>query len=254
LLLLLPGLLLGPAPHSSAQAVAVTLQLDANSVQVGDSTLLHVYAQVVPNLRASTDRIFSWYVDVLNTNGAVASAAYAALQRPSSDKDPLSSSTGFSVGADRRGIYDSFINLPGAGTTNPVELITVSVTGVAPGQTRFRVRAGTGVPGLSADFLVAPMGGGDPLTGGDYTAAFADLQIIQGGACAPNLQITPLNGGAGALLTFTPCPGRTHTVEYQDILGVAGWQPLPGAPHNSGSVTVANVGARRFFRVKATTP
>jgi hypothetical protein len=254
LLLLLAGLLFLPARPSSAQAVAVTLQFDANSIQVGGTTLLHVYAQVVPNLRANTDRIFSWYVDVLNTNGAAASAAYATLQRPLSDKDPLTSSTGFSQGANRYGIYDTFINLLGAGTTNPVELITLSVSGVAPGSTRFRVQAGTGVPELSADFMVAPLNGGDPLTGGDYTAAFADLQVTVGGACAPSLQIAPQVGGT-MTLTFTPCPGRSHTVEYRDALGdAAGWLPLPGAPHISGSVTVNNTGTQRFFRVKATAP
>jgi hypothetical protein len=254
LLLILLGGLLASAPRSSGQAVAVTLQLDTNSIAVGGTTVLHAYAQVAPNLRATSDRIFSWYVDVLNTNGSVASAAYATLQKPASDKDPLTSSTGFSQGANRLGIYDTFLNLPGAGTSNAVELITVTISGVAPGQTRFRVRAGTGVPELSADFLVAPLGGGDPMIGGDYTGAFADLQVTGGGTCAPTLHIAPLPGGTTALLTFTPCPGRTHTIEFQDISNLTGWQPLPGGPHNSGSVTVSSGGAGRFFRVRATTP
>jgi hypothetical protein len=254
LLFILLGGLLVPAPRSPAQAVAVTLRLDTNSVAVGETTLLHVYAQVVPNLRASSDRIFSWYVDVLNTNGTAAGAAYATLQKPASDKDPLTSSTGFTQGANRLGIYDTFLNLPGAGTSNAVELITVSVSGVAPGQTRFRVRAGSGVPELSSDFLVAPMGGGDPMIGGDYTAAFADLQVTGGQACAPALQIELLPGGTTALLTFTPCPGRMHTIEFQEVSNLAGWQPLPGGPHNSGSVTVSSGGAGRFFRLRATTP
>jgi hypothetical protein len=250
---LLISLLLGPAQRGSAQAVAVTMRLETNVVQVGDSTVLHISAQVVPNLRSNAERIFSWYVDVLNTNGPVASANYNAMQKSASDNDAQISSTGVSQGANRRGIYDTFMNLPGAGTTNPIELISIPVTGLVAGQTRFRVQAGTGVPGLSDDFLVAPMDGSDPLTGGDYATAFADLLVVD--PCSLHLHLTLPADGSPGQLTFTPCPSRTHTVEYRDGLGdIAGWQTLPGAPHNSGSISVTNIGPHRFFRVKATIP
>ena len=57
-----------------AQVVAVTLRLDTNVISVGGSTTLRVFAQVVPSVRANAERIFSWYVDVLNTNSPVATA------------------------------------------------------------------------------------------------------------------------------------------------------------------------------------
>ena len=252
---LLFGLLFGSAGHARAQAVQVTARLDTNTISAGGSTTLRVFAQVVPGLRATTDRIFSWYVDVLNTNGTAASANYAAMLKPASDNDPLISSSGSTQGANRVGIYDTFLNLAGAGVSSPVELMRIPVTGLSAGQVRFAVRAGTGVPELSADFIAAPIGGGDPLLGGDYSVAFADLQVVAGDACSPVLQITRLAGGATARLTFTPCAGRTHTIESKVIFdNVATWQSVAGAPHNSGNVVVNISGAQRFYRLRVTNP
>src|SRR5438477_1802605 len=239
-----------------AQVVAVTLRLDTNVISVGGSTTLRVFAQVVPSVRANAERIFSWYVDVLNTNSPVATANYASMLKSASDNNPQISSTGFNDGANRRGIYDTFLNFPGAGVASPVELMAIPVSGLSTGQTRLQVRAGSGVPELSSDFLVAPLSGNGPLTGGDYSAANADLRVISE-ACAIQLQIAPLTGiggpGQRLLLSFTPCPGFNHTVEYRDALNdVAGWRALPAAPHNSGSVTVTNSTSQRFYRVNTT--
>ncbi len=237
------------------QAVVVTARFDTNAISVGGSTTLRVFAQVVPGLRSTSDRIFSWYVDVLNTNGAVAAANYGAMVRPASDNLPgAGSSTGLTQGANRRGIYDSFMNLEGAGVNSPVELMRIPVTGTAVGQTRFSVVAGSGTP-LAEDFIVAPLGGGAPYLGGSYATAFADLQVTGGAACAPVLQIARLPNGTQARLTFPPCAGRTHFVEgLTAIDGVATWQVLPAAPHNSGDVLVSLTGGMRIFRVRVTTP
>ena len=242
-----------------AQVVGVTAQLDTNTITVGGSTTLHVYAQVLPAYQASAERIFSWYVDVLNTNGSIASANYAAMQKTASDNDGSTSSAGTADGANRRGIYDTFLNRPGAGVTNTVELMAIPVTGQSAGVTRFKVQAGTGVPELSSDFLVVPLGGGAPYTGGDYSVAFVDLTVTGSSACTPQLLVTPLANGGGPggtlQLTFTPCAGRNHTVEYRAALDdVPGWIALPNAPHNSGSVLVTNSVNYRFFRVRASLP
>lgn len=248
------GLILSVVNHATAQAVAVTVRLDTNSIPVGGSTTLRVFAQVVPGLRPTTDRIFSWYLDVLNTNGAAASGNYAAMLKSSSDNDPQISSTGLTQGANRRGIFDTFLNLPGAGVNAPVELMSIPVNGLAVGQTRFFVQAGTGA-GLSTDFLVAPIGGGDPYEGGSYVAAFADLQVTAGSICAPVLQIARLAGGTQARITFTPCAGRTHTLESLSAIdGVAAWQTVAGAPHNSGNVVVNLAGSLRIYRLRITNP
>jgi hypothetical protein len=242
--------LLASSQTCMAQAVAVTMSLDKTNVIPGEITTLHVYAQVVANLRTNADRIFSWYVDVLNTNGSAASANYAAMTRLTSDNDVHTSSSGSPDSANRRGIYDTFLNLPGAGTSNRVELLSIPVTGSAAGKTRFAVQAGTGVNGLSADFLVAPKGGGAAYQGGDYSAAFADLTVSNSAPCSIELHIASSAPGSYQL-TFTPCAGRTHTVEVRGALeDVTGWQSLPGGPHNSGAVTVSNTGTQRFFRVR----
>lgn len=247
------------APDLHAQAVSVTMQLDTNTITVGQSTVLHIYAQVLPVYRTNADRIFSWYVDVINTNGAAANANYAAMQKIASDKDPQLSSTGTTQGANRRGIYDTFLNLPGAGVTNPVELMRFSVTGTSVGQTRFTVQHGSGVTNLSEDFIVAPSDGSDPWTGGDYTGAFADLTVITGSVptnVVKHLTITytRLTGGTNkATLNYSAVAGYDCYVEYRDqLVGGTGWQTFPGGPHNSGVYNDTNNVPRRFYRLRAT--
>lgn len=245
------------AGSAFGQAVAVTAALDAPTIAAGQTTTLRVFAQVKPEFRASADQIFSWYLDVQNTNGSAVAANYAALVKPTSDNDPLLSSTGTADGAHRRGIYDFFITRPGAGVSAPVELMRISITGQVAGRTRFVVSAGTGVDGFGADFLVLPLAEGEPLTGGDYTAAFADLVVTGTAGCVPELQMAPLAGGPAGTwqLSFTPCVGRTHTVESRVGLEAGGtWTALPGAPHNSGSLTVTNNATSRFFRVRVDGP
>jgi hypothetical protein len=232
------------------QSVAVTLRLDTNQVAIGATTTLHVYAQVMPTLRSDAERIFSWYVDVLNTNGPVARGNYAAMLRPASDKDPRTSSPGLDQGANRRGIYDTFLNLPGAGVSNAVELMSIPVSGLAAGRTRFLGAAGSGVPSLSTDFLVSLRSGGAAAGGGDYSGAFADLEVVGASACPVRLQIAPAANNR-MQLTFTPCPGRDHFVETATAPGnPAGWQTLAGAPQNSGVVFVTNSLPSSFFRVR----
>jgi len=66
--------LFGAGSFGRAQSVAVFARLDTNTIPVGGATVLHIQAQIVSNLRTNAERIFSWYVDVLNTNGTVAGA------------------------------------------------------------------------------------------------------------------------------------------------------------------------------------
>ena len=256
ILLVAIAMWIGGSRVACAQAVAVTARLDTNVLTAGQVTTLHILAQVVPSLRASSSQIFSWYVDVLNTNGVAASANYGAMLKTASDNDPQTSSKGTNDVSNRRAIYDTFLNLPGAGVTNPVELMSIPITGLTSGKTRFLVQAGT-TASLSYDFQVVPSGGGSPYTGGDYSAAFVDLTVTNSAApCALQLVETRLAGsgqpGGTLQLSFTPCPGRNHTVEFIFTpTNGAVWQALPGAPHNSGVVTVTNTGSERIFRVHA---
>lgn len=247
-IMLSPALLYG-------QYVQVTLSLETNRIAVGSNTLLHVYAQILSAYQTKTDRIFSWYVDLLNTNGSVAQGDWAKLQRPKSDRDMNTSSGGVTVGANRRGIFDTFINLPNAGRTNPVELFSVPIQGLAPGKTLFRVQAGSGVPNLSADFIVAPKGGGDPLIGGDYRAASQPLEVL-GSSGASNVLVSIVSADLPnsvlktLAITFPLVSGRNHTVEYRPDLGSdPKWQALPGAPHNSGLAVDTNNAPQRFYRL-----
>ena len=235
----------------SAQSVTVTLRLDTNSIAAGGSTVLRGFAQVVPTLRPAADRIFSFHIDVLDAGGSVASATYGSLLKPAADQDPATSSTGVTSGADRLGIFDTFLNLPGAGVSNAVPLFTVPVRGVTGGRARFSVRAGTGVPGLSTDFIVAPKDGSTLWTAGDYAQASVELTVTGSGSPCSGIPLR-LQPGAGntLVISFAPCAGHNNIVEARDTLDGGSWIPLPGAPHNAGVATVTNAGARRFFRLR----
>jgi hypothetical protein len=235
-----------------AQPVLVTVKLESSQIAVGASTTLHVFAQVAPAQRASVDRIFSWNVDLLNSNGAIADAS-GAITKPVSDQDPQISSSGTMDGSNRRSVYDTFMNLPGAGVSAPVELFSVPVKGLAQGSLTLKVQVGTGVPALGADFIVAPLGGGDPLIGADYSQASTTLTV---GASVCQSHLTPLLAGSPGsrqiTINFTLCPGQNHTVEYTDDLLHPNWQALSGAPQNSGSLTDSAASSHRFYRVRQT--
>ena len=240
------------AASLQGQVVNVTLRLDTNRVEVGSATILRAFAQVIPQ-QQPVAQIFSWYVDLVNTGGSIASGDFANLKRPVSDQDLRTSSSGTTDGANQRGIYDTFIDLPGAGRDAPVELFSVPVKGLAPGRATFRAEAGSGVAGLGPDFVVAPSSGGEPLLGGEYSGALAQLEVI-GASPEPTLFISssplpPL--GRRLTITFSPIAGQTHFIEFQSDLGSdSGWQPLPGGPHNSGSAIDTNSFPSRFYRLR----
>jgi hypothetical protein len=241
---------LGWARAAQGQAVAVTLKLDASQIGIGETTTLHVYGQVLPASRAKADRIFSFYLDLLNSNGSAASLGTAT--KVSADHDPLTSGAGVLNGANLLGIYDTFLNLAHAGRDVPVELFAVPIRGVSQGTVTFQVRAGSGIPNLSEDFLVAPSSGIDPLLGGDYSQAAVDLSIGTGG-CQSRLAspLTVQAGGAKQIsLSFTTCPGKSHTVEFTDSLANPNWQPLSGGAPNSGTITDSAARPARFYRVR----
>jgi hypothetical protein len=252
-LLLLGWLLLGLSEKSTiAQVIRVTASLETNRIPVGGTTLLKVYAQIMEPWQENTDRIFSWYVDVLNGNGTVARGNYDSLRKTASDNDPRISSTGTNEGAHRRGIYDTFMNLPGAGRQAPVLLCEIPVQGLAAGRVTFRVQPGSGVSGLGFDFIVAPAGGGDPLLGGDYALASATLEVVDEPCrVSASLAYVPRADGQHEVrVSFPLCAGQNHFVEFRDRLNIGEWQVLPNAPHNSGTATDISAAPHRFYRVR----
>jgi hypothetical protein len=250
--------LLGLSRIGSAfgQVVEVSVKLDTNSVAVGETTTLRVLAQVAPAQQGNAERIFSWYVDVVNTNPAAAAANYGAMMKTASDQDALTSSTGVSQQGNRRGIYDTFLNAAtGTGVSAPVELMAIPVSGLARGTTRFVVSAGTGVPQLTSDFLVSPLQGARPMTGGRYARAYADLAVTGPGSGRPsvNLMIATkrLAGDpTQSTVTYPPPPNHNCYMEYRSGIGVGAWQTLPGGPHNSGMVVDVTTNRSRIFRLR----
>ena len=251
-------LVLSPSLGDSllAQAVAVTVRLDTNTLGICETTTLRVFGQVVPSLRVGSDRIFSWYVDIVNTNAPVAFANYPALSKLASDNDAQTSSDGVSVGSERRGIYDTFLNRPGAGVNSPIELVSIPISGHSVGTTRFLVRHGSGVANLAEDFIVAPLGGGDFKVGGDYSAAFADLTVVTNNVTSEKrltIAYEGLGGGTNKVpVRFAALPGCDCYVEYRnDLASGFVWQAFPGGPHNAGVYVDINNVPRRLYRLRA---
>jgi len=252
------ALVLGIAGNAwPADAVFVTATLDPPEATVGQRAVLVVHAQINPAITAQCDRIFSWHVDLTSGPAAVASPDFTTLAMPASDSPDGSASTastGTGSGDTRVGIRNTFMNLPGAGVAGQVELFRVEIDALAPGTATFTVRAGT-ADGMAHDFIVAPLGGGTPFTGGVYVAATATLVVrdpTPPDPAAIKLAITRQPGSV--LLTFQPQAGIDHTVQFSDTLLPSSWQALPGAPHNSGEITdTTTTGVpRRFYRVALT--
>jgi len=248
-------LILSNSAALAAPAVTVTLSLETNRIAVGATTLLHAYARIAPAYEPNADRIFSWYVDLTDSAGNVALPQYDQLVKPTSDRNPRTSSLGQTVGADRLGMYDTFINRSGAGRGAPVELFTVPVQGLAPGKTRFSLRAGTSVSNLAADFIVAPVGGGPPWLGGDYGAlASVELEVAATEVeLVAHISVTefPTPQGRHVVITYPVQSGWNYLVEFRDSLSpTSTWQALPGGPHNSGRVEDASPAPQRYYRVR----
>lgn len=250
--LLLAILALGAAAQSLAQAVKVTLLFDTNRISVGQTTTLRAMAEIVPEFKPESLQIFSWYVNLENTAPTYGTANYAAIDRPASDMDPAFSSPGVTVGVHRHGIYDTFMNWPGAGRHEPIELFSVPVTGISLGSAVFRLAPGTGVDGLASDFIVAPEGGGEPFLGGDYADAVARLEVLRASVTPVPLRIVqaPIGPGrARVTISYTVQPNANHFLEYKNTLA-GSWATLAGSPHNSGTVIETNTLPTRFYRLR----
>jgi len=197
-------------------AVQVTIQAEATTLKLGTSTVLHVYAQLVPAVLTNTDQIFSWYVDLLNSDGTIIQADPASIKVPTSDHDPATSSKGHSDGTNVHGIYDTFLGLPGAGHDAPVELFSLNVKAIKAGKATMRVGPGTGVPGLNADFIASSINPGPPPTGGSYDQAKVDINAFSN--TAPTIDAVPdASIDEGSLLTFKVVghdPDATQILTY----------------------------------------
>jgi len=74
----------------------------------------------------------------------------------------------------------------------------------------------------------------------------------------PELQISTLRLPDGTslqvTLTFPVLPDYTYTVESNDNPGLTGWDPLPGSPHQTGTVIDTTIQSSRFYRLRRTFP
>lgn len=227
-----------------AQSVDVTVTLDESSLLVGQTTMLRVKAAIKPSLTNQAEQIFSWYVDLVNSNSASSSIVAAQLVMSASDNTPSTTSSGTVQAAGIRAIYNTFMSLPNAGRLAPVELLAVPVVALQTGSVTFAVQPGSTAP-LAHDFIVA-MTNGSAAYGGDYALATAVLQVRQLAAFPISCALVT----NGVRVTYTPVPGAEYTVQTTTNPMAEAWVSLPGAPHNSGLVVDTNTGAKlRWYRV-----
>ncbi len=240
-----------------AQVVNVTAAFDSTNLVIGGATTLRVFGHVNEFNRSAADQILAWYLDLINFTPATARADYATLQRRFSDNDSRTSSPGKTEGGNQRGIFDTFLNTAGAGMTNRIELLSCTVTALAAGKVIFGVAPGTTVGNLSTDFLVALKADSDPLAGGVYSRARAEL-LVGAGAVETSPVILQVSYSAlpGAFqnrvaLSFNVTSGRNFFLEVRDQLSSASeWLTFPGGPHNAGSYVDTNSVPSRFYRVR----
>jgi hypothetical protein len=234
------------AATALGQAVDVTMRLDQPYLAVGQTTTLRVLAAIDPALTNQSEQIFSWYIDLLNGSGAVAQAEYGSLSMTNGDNLAGASSGGITDQPHRRGIYNTFMNRPGAGRGAPVELLSVTVTAMASGTAVFSVQPGTTVSNLAHDFIVATTNQASPFTGGDYAAASAALMVRD----LVSVSIARATNGL-VRIAYPVVTGLTYRVEFRDnLLDGPDWQAMAGAPHNAGALVETNAAAqRRSYRV-----
>jgi hypothetical protein len=93
--------------------------------------------------------------------------------------------------------------------------------------------------------------------GNTQTVPSAEATTTVTAPCLSDVRLTidhstlPEGQGERITLSYPVLPSRTYTVEFRDTLDASvTWQPLPGAPHNTGVVTETNILTQRFYRVR----
>ena len=245
-------LALGMSTLAVAQnSVNVTVEADDTDLLVGESTTVRVYGQIDAAIEASSLQITSWYIDVLNDNGAAA-AGYTSVVTTASDNTPATSFDGTVDGANLRGIHDWFLSTSGAGLGSRIELVSFEVTALAAGTSTFTVGPGSTLDGVVNDFQVVQVGFAGTYTGGNYSAASVAINVT-GELDLSGLGLSVEVVGTQAQVTFNPQPGYDHVIEWSETLLPMSWTPVPGGPHNAGSVNQVVTGfPKRFYRVVLT--
>lgn len=231
--------------------VQATLRVDRASLGAGETTVIRAFAQVDASLRSTADRIFSWNLDLLSLDPEVAVPDPGSLVRPVSDKDPVLGSVGVADGPHLRGIRDSFLELPGAGVAQAVELFSVAIRALAPGKATFRLRAPVGSGGLDPDFLVLPFDDRDAWSGAGYAGAVVTLTVNATGAgTPPTLRIGPGADGAIRIEGSTGAGGRVALEESDGLETPAVWRRVAEAAAGSTVVGYETkpTAPRRFYR------
>lgn len=238
-------------PSPTLLPVQATLRVDRANLGIGETTVIRAFAQVDASLRSTADRIFSWNVDLLSLDPEVAVPDPGSLVRPVSDKDPVLGSTGLVDGPHLRGIRDSFLELPGAGLAQAVELFSVAVRALTPGKATFRLRAAVAGGGLDPDFLVLPIDDRDAWSGAGYEGAVVTVTVNGTGAgTPPTLRIGPGAVGAVRIEAATVAGSRVALEESDGLEAGAVWKRVAESADGTAVVSyeTKSTAPRRFYR------
>jgi hypothetical protein len=246
-----PSSLSGPAPTSPP--VTVTLALDAAQVTPGTTTRLRAFARIAPAFLPLAEQIFSWHLDLLAPDPEIATLQPSTLLRPRSDEDPVLGSPGITDGPHLLGIRDSFIELPAAGHSGPVELFSIAIQTLNPGTAVFRLRPGSIGSSAGVDFLVLPIGPEDPWSGADYSAASVSLTVSDGTLLPPGLRIRPLPTGGARIEVEVAAGSRAQLEDSDSPTPEARWTTIAeSAPGETSLVwTTPATAPSRFYRARS---
>ena len=155
---------------AAAAVVDVTAELDANTLQLGQTTTLRVYAQVRDDMAAAGNGIFGWDVSLRCSDPLVAGALSATLNRAGWTSHPQTSSPGTPRDGGLDAIYDTSETQDDMGIAAPALLFSVETQALAVGTATFTVE-----PDLTTgeDFLTWGMD-----AGGDYADATVTLTVV----------------------------------------------------------------------------
>ena len=222
----------------AAPAVRVTLQLDNNVLKVGDITTAHVMAEIVPEQKATTEQIVTWYLDFLNSAPSFIEIVPNSVIVPKADGGQNTSSKGTLTAGNLRAIFDTFFNTPDAGHDAPIELFSVRLRAIAVGASTFSVAAGTTAPALAEDFIVSSVTG-EPVYGGLYNTATAQITSFNNTPPTINtiarqsvnegtrVSVTAVGADidAGQTLRYAFATAAPVGATVDAITGVFGWTP-----------------------------
>lgn len=155
---------------AQAAVVDVTVSVDKDRIDIGETATLSVFAQIMSPHDDAGNGIFGWDVDLRVGDTAVLGLDPASLDRSGWTGNAMTSSSGTPVSWGLDAIYDTGESSTELGIGSPVRLFSITFEGASEGITTLTIEPDM-VSG--ADFV---SWGGN--VGGDYSGAGIGITVV----------------------------------------------------------------------------